>query len=216
MMRWRRPEHGVPHLSSHRGARCPLDAEPRVTSWLGSSSVFVHWPGIATVPIYGPRIKHGHIRDCNKTTDVRTTDSRTGIVPLNTTPSLSFPSSLFLRPSTYSFPSPCPSDTLRLFPSNASVHCLPANLSTTSLIGSPSPSLSSSPSPPRLFLYRIFSPLPSSPSIRISLSHLTDYRERERGRRGTTWTTAPFPLEKWRFPAEVSLVQRARVSGHVS
>lgn len=56
-------------------------------------------------------IKHGHIRDCNKTTDVRTTDSRTGIVPLNTTPSLSFPSSLFLRPSTYSFPSPCPSDT---------------------------------------------------------------------------------------------------------
>lgn len=126
-------------------------------------------------------IKHGHIRDCNKTTDVRTTDSRTGIVPLNTTPSLSFPSSLFLRPSTYSFPSPCPSDTLRLFPSNASVHCLPANLSTTSLIRSPSPSLSSSPSPPRLFLYRIFSPLPSSPSIRISLSHLTDYRERERG-----------------------------------
>lgn len=55
--------------------------------------------------------KHWHIRDCNKTTDVRTTDSRTGIVPLNTTPSLSFPSSLFLRPSTDLLSSPpCPSE----------------------------------------------------------------------------------------------------------
>lgn len=125
-------------------------------------------------------IKHGHIRDCNKTTDVRTTDSRTGIVPLNTTPSLSFPSSFFLRPSTYSFPSPCPSDTLRLFPSNASVHCLPANLSTTSLIRSPSPS---SPSRPLLhgffYIASFLHSLPRRASVFLCL--IWPIIEREKG-----------------------------------
>lgn len=128
--------------------------------------------------------KHWHIRDCNKTTDVRTTDSRTGIVPLNTTPSLSFPSSLFLRPSTDLLSSPpCPSEIapslsiqrIRSLSPCEPFHRVAHQISLLLSLSLCSVGFSISHLFHTPFLYE-------HPYFSRSPSRLTDYRQRERER----------------------------------
>lgn len=132
------------------------------------------------------------IRDCNKTTDVRTTDSRTGIVPRPLT--YDTPLTRSLPPSTtFLFPAfsaaSIPPFVRRFLPPMSAVFSILADQISLSLFSSLYLSLST------VIFLCTFSTSDHPPSSSVFLRPRTD--------NGTN-RPASFPLEKWKLPGEVT------------
>lgn len=174
IMRWRRPEHTVPHLSSHRGpASTRAEPQSRLTSWF----VFSCWYAGYNAPICA-RVNHGYVIVTKQRTSGRQTVAQVSFplvrhssLTLFLCPFLSFSASLchllfpFHFTSYYRFlHRRVPSLFVRLSPT----HCLPIPPSDISVAFLPSliRSLSSSlplPSHHRVVFLCIFSTLVSTP-----------------------------------------------------
>lgn len=202
MMRRRRPEQRVPRLSSDREA-ASTRAEPSVT-------VHILRRFLASLCLghnacrYAANAQNPRIRDCNKTTDVRTSDSRTGIVPRPLAALLSRSLSFFEALSLFSLP-PCLYFSLSrsLFLPLSSFlgpprpFCSPLALPLSTDVRGLSTDRSSTHHLPLCLI------LPLSPSLffplsrRFSISFLSIHGSLcHWGRKNAT----PFPLEKWKLP----------------